>query len=110
VRIDHVQSFPARGGAASARTSDPSGTSQASASVQGQGVPQADVVHLTLSSDGIWQVGPASQSDPSFARTPHHRTAFQMPRLYPSVTQLYTPTGRPQASPPARGLVLDLYA
>ena len=105
--IGDILSALARSGPALARTSGPPGTARGIASIQD--IPEAEIMQLTLSNDGIWQVVASPQSDTSFTRTPH-RTALQTLRLYPSITHLYAPTGRPQASAPARGLVLDIYA
>ena len=71
-------------------------------------VPEAEVVQLTRSHDGIWQVPASPTSDASFAHTTQRRI-WQSQRLSPSVGQRYASTGRLQASPPTPGLMIDLY-
>jgi hypothetical protein len=107
VKIGEALAFLTRGGPASVRISGARGTSPERASVPA--VPEVDVVQLTLHSDGIWQVVLSPQSDRLFART-LHRPALPVPYVYPSSTPLYTPAGRLQASAPARGSELDIYA
>jgi hypothetical protein len=71
-------------------------------------VPEAEVVQLTRSHDGIWRVPASPTSDASFAHTTQRRI-WQSQRLSPSVGQRYASTGRLQASPPTPGLMIDLY-
>jgi hypothetical protein len=71
-------------------------------------VPEAEVVQLTRSHDGIWRVPTSPASDPSFPRTTQPRT-WQPQRLSPSGGQRYASTGRLQASSPTPGLMIDLY-
>jgi len=104
--ISDLLSALAGGSTAPGRTAGPPATPQDTTPVQD--ILEADVVQLTLSHDGIWQVAASPESDTSFARTPP-RSPFSTPRLYPSVTSLYAPTGGLQASAPSRGLVLDIY-
>ena len=104
MQMSHVP--PSRGGVASAWTAKPPEISGDLAS--GSHIPEAEVVQLTRSHDGIWRVPASPTSDPSFARPTQHRT-WQPQRLSPSVGQRYASTGRLQASPPTPGLMIDLY-
>jgi len=102
--MSHVP--PGRGGVASAWTAKPPEISGDLAS--GSHIPEAEVVQLTRSHDGIWRVPASPASDTSFARTTQRRT-WQSQRLSPSGGQRYASTGRLQVSPPTPGLVIDLY-
>ena len=106
MKISHVLPFLSRGGTAPARPPGPPGTSAGPASTHH--VPEAEVVQLTLSHDGIWHVPATPASDTSFTR-PAPRRTFQPPRLAPSGGQRYAPTGRLQASALTPGLLLDIY-
>jgi len=106
MRISDILSVLAGGALAPGRTAGPPDAPQDRPPVQD--ILDADVVQLTLSHDGIWQVAASPESDTSFARTPP-RPPFPTPRLYASVTSRYAPTGGLQASAPSRGLVVDIY-
>jgi hypothetical protein len=104
VQMSHIP--PSRGGVTSIRTSGSLGVTGDPTS--GLYIPEADVVQLTQSHDGIWRVPASPTSDTSFTRTTPRRT-WQPQRLSPSVGQRYASTGRLQASPPTPGLMIDLY-
>ena len=70
--------------------------------------PEAEVVQLTRSHDGIWRVPASPASDTSCTQTTPRRT-WQPQHLAPSVGQCYASTGRLQANPPTPGLMIDLY-
>jgi hypothetical protein len=104
VQMSHVP--PSRGGVASAWTAGPPAISGDPAF--GLHIPEAEVVQLTQSHDGIWRVPASPASDTSCARTTQRRT-WQPQRLSPSVGQRYASTGRLQANPPTPGLMIDRY-
>ena len=71
-----------------------------------------DIVQLTLSRDGIWEVsGPQTVPDGNIAASADAVTPTppRMARLYRVLSWLYSPAGMLQAMEQSRGLVVDLY-
>jgi hypothetical protein len=70
-----------------------------------------DVVQLTLTSDGIWEVTATSVAAEELA-TPAHDSPGHFPggsRLYHSLLNVYSSAGLIHANQAARGLLVDMY-
>lgn len=106
MRVGTVFSALTGSGPAAGRTAGPPGSARSAGSLDE--ILEAEIVQLSLHSDGIWQATAVSEADASFTQTSHRRAPFP-PKLPAAGVRLYLPTGHLHVRTPTVGLQVDTY-